>query len=78
MRLPKDLPADRLIKVLQQMGYEVVRQRGSHVRLRHMGPPTHSISVPNHAVLKVGTLHAILTDVARMRSIEISAIAEML
>jgi predicted RNA binding protein YcfA (HicA-like mRNA interferase family) len=63
---------------LKQIGYDVVRQKGSHVRLRHIGPPMHLISVPNHAALKVGTLRAILTEVARMRSIDPGSIAAML
>jgi len=78
MKLPRDVSADRLIRVLEHLGCQVLRQKGSHIRLRHNGPPVHLLTVPRHTALKTGTLHAILSEVARMRSIEISSIAEML
>ena len=78
MKLPRDVSADRLIKTLKSLGYEVVRQRGSHIKLRHLGPPTHVVSVPNHNPLKKGTLHAILGEVARIRAVSVDEIREML
>ena len=33
MKLPRDMDAAQLIKVLQRIGYRVVRQPGSHIRL---------------------------------------------
>ncbi|MCC6390409.1 MAG: type II toxin-antitoxin system HicA family toxin [Bryobacterales bacterium] len=58
------MSGDRLIRTLQQVGYSIVRQRGSHVRLRHPGPPVHGVTVPLHNPLKTGTLHGILAEVA--------------
>lgn len=78
MKLPADVSADRLINALKHLGYQVVRQKGSHIRLRHDGPPAHSISVPNHNPLKKGTLHGILTDVAAIRSISMEELIEQL
>ena len=78
MKLPRDATAVRLIRVLEIHGYRVVRQKGSHVRLKHDGPPVHLITVPRHNPLKTGTLHAILTEVAQMRSIPVGVLAEML
>ena len=53
----------QLIRVLEQLGWEVVRQRGSHVRLRH--PERSSfLVVPLHRELKRGTLNGILRDAA--------------
>jgi predicted RNA binding protein YcfA (HicA-like mRNA interferase family) len=78
MKLPRDVPAERLIRVLERLGYQVLRQKGSHVRLRHEGPPAHLVTVPCHGPLKIGTLHAILAEVSQMRSIAINSIAEML
>lgn len=34
MKLPRDTDARELIKALQRIGYQVVRQSGSHIRLR--------------------------------------------
>ena len=78
MKLPRGVAAERLIRALGQVGYEVVRQKGSHVRLRHPGPPAHMITVPLHNPLKTGTLHAILAEVAFMRSITIESLSELL
>jgi predicted RNA binding protein YcfA (HicA-like mRNA interferase family) len=70
MRLPRDLDARELIKLLERLGYRVERQTGSHVRLRTDHPSPHSITIPNHSPLKVGTLAAILADVAGQRGID--------
>jgi predicted RNA binding protein YcfA (HicA-like mRNA interferase family) len=37
VKLPRGVSADRLIRALESFGYAVVRQKGSHVRLRHDG-----------------------------------------
>ncbi len=78
MKLPRGVSADRLIRALGRLGYRVIRQKGSHVRLRHEGPPAHSITVPLHNPLKTGTLHGIVSEVAQMRSITIESLAELL
>jgi predicted RNA binding protein YcfA (HicA-like mRNA interferase family) len=64
--------------MLERLGYRVIRQKGSHIRLRHQGPPVHSISVPSHNTLKTGTLHALLTDVAHARDMDVDSIVELL
>lgn len=78
MKLPRDVSGDRLIRALEHLGYKVVRQKGSHVRLRHEGPPPHAITVPLHNPLKTGTLHSILADVALMRSVTVESVVELL
>jgi predicted RNA binding protein YcfA (HicA-like mRNA interferase family) len=52
---------ERLIKALRQEGWEVVRQRGSHVRLKKSGR-RNALVVPLHKELKRGTLGGILRD----------------
>jgi predicted RNA binding protein YcfA (HicA-like mRNA interferase family) len=51
----------QLVAVLERLGWQVLRQRGSHVRLRH---PDRSVFlvVPLHRELKKGTLNGILRD----------------
>ena len=78
MKLPRGVSADRLIRALEQVGYEVVRQKRSHVRLRRQGPPAHTITVPLHNLLKTGTLHGILAEVATVLSITVEALARLL
>ncbi len=63
MKLPRDIDAAQLIKALQRVGYRVVRQSGSHIRLQ-CDEPAHSVTIPNHSPLRIGTLSAILGDVA--------------
>jgi predicted RNA binding protein YcfA (HicA-like mRNA interferase family) len=48
---------EKLIKLLKKLGYEVVRQRGSHVRLEKDTPiGKHKITVPYHDEIARGTL----------------------
>jgi predicted RNA binding protein YcfA (HicA-like mRNA interferase family) len=78
MKLPRGVSADRLIRALERLGYNVIRQKGSHLRLFHEGPRVHSISVPLHNPLKTGTLHGILVEVAQVQSISIETLIELL
>ena len=78
MKLPRGVAADRLIRALEHIGYEVIRQKGSHVRLRHPGPPVHMITVPLHNPLKTSTLHGILAEVALMRTITVESLSNLL
>ena len=68
MSLPRDLTGDRLATLLRRYGYRPVRQRGSHLRLSApCGNGDHHITIPRHRQLRVGTLNAILWDVANFR-----------
>jgi predicted RNA binding protein YcfA (HicA-like mRNA interferase family) len=51
----------RLVKALERAGWQVARQRGSHVRLKHRDHRV-SLTVPLHRELKRGTLSGILGD----------------
>ncbi len=78
MKLPREVSGDRVIRALQRLGYSIVRRKGSHVRLQHPGPPTHTVTVPLHDSLKTGTLHGILAEVASIRSTTVESLAELL
>ena len=54
MKVPRGVSAARLIRALEHLGYETTRQKGSHVRMRHPGPPAHTITVPLGHSLKIG------------------------
>ena len=64
MRLPRDLRGEELAALLGQYGYEVTRQTGSHMRLTTTLRGEHHVTIPCHRSLRVGTLSAILRDVA--------------
>ena len=64
MKLPRNLDAKELVKALKALGYRQVRQTGSHIRLETDQPSIHAVTIPNHSPLRVGTLAAILADIA--------------
>jgi len=63
-RLPRDLSGDELVRALRGLGYRESRQTGSHLRLTTQEGGEHHITIPRHSPLRVGTLAAILNDVA--------------
>ena len=57
------LSGEELIRVLRKYGYEIVRQKGSHVRLRNeTNLERLPVTVPLHKELAKGTLKNILSD----------------
>jgi len=55
------LSGGRLVKALERAGWQVTRQRGSHVRMKHPDRRI-PVTVPLHRELKRGTLSGILND----------------
>ena len=49
----------KLVRVLERLGFTLDRQRGSHMILFRAEPPT-TVTVPDHRELDRGTLRAIL------------------
>lgn len=78
MKLPRDLDGDALIRALGRIGYRKTRQVGSHVRLTLRDHPEHRVTVPLHAPLRVGTLAAVLDDVAARHGVDRAALLERL
>ncbi len=65
MKLPRDLAGEQLASLLRRYGYQITRQTGSHLRLVSTARGSeHHITIPRHKELRVGTLNAILSDVA--------------
>ncbi|MFW5877457.1 MAG: type II toxin-antitoxin system HicA family toxin [Myxococcota bacterium] len=60
-KLPR-VSGRQAIQVFERLGYEVVRQRGSHVRLRHPDGLRPPLTVPDHRELKAGLLRALIRD----------------
>ncbi len=48
------------VRAFRKLGYEVDHQTGSHVILRH--PSMRRLTVPNHRVLAIGTLRALIRE----------------
>jgi predicted RNA binding protein YcfA (HicA-like mRNA interferase family) len=64
MRIPRDIDGDKLATLLSGFGYEITRQAGSHIRLTTSRNGEHHLTIPRHRPLKVGTLNAVVNDVA--------------
>ncbi|MEX0785243.1 MAG: type II toxin-antitoxin system HicA family toxin [Dehalococcoidia bacterium] len=51
--------------LLRPYGYEITRQSGSHVRITSTIKGTeHHVTIPAHKELRIGTLSAVITEVA--------------
>jgi predicted RNA binding protein YcfA (HicA-like mRNA interferase family) len=62
------LSGEQLIRILEKFGYVRVRQKGSHVRLRHLSNPERKpVTVPLHPAVARGTLRNILRDAGLTR-----------
>lgn len=47
----------QVIKALQKIGFQSVRQRGSHIRLSRIKNNTKQLlTIPNHKIIRKGTL----------------------
>lgn len=64
MKLPRNISAAELISSLRKFGYEISRQKGSHIRVTTQSNNQHHLTIPNHDPIKLGTLSSILADVA--------------
>lgn len=69
MKIPRDITGVQLVALLKVYGYEVTRQKGSHIRLTTNNPKEHHLTIPHHNPLKIGTLSDILNDVALQQNI---------
>ena len=50
------------VAAFRRLGYEIDRQRGSHVILRQPQPPNRRLTVPDHRELAKGTLRALIRE----------------
>jgi len=77
-RLPV-ISGDKLIKLLVNVGYEIIRQKGSHVRLRKITEAgEHNITVPKHSEIAKGTLNDILSKISIWNNMPKEQLIEML
>jgi len=78
MRLPRDLSGDELAALLRQYGYQATRQTGSHMRLTTYRDGEHHLTIPRHKSLRIGTLNAILRDVAQHLGMDRGVLVKLL
>lgn len=64
MKLPRSTSGPELVRALRILGYQVTRQKGSHIRVTtQMGGQNHE-TIPNHNPIKPGLLHGVLKRIA--------------
>ena len=73
----RPLKASEVIKALNAVGFEKVRQRGSHFRLHH--PDGRRVTVPDHAGEEIGRglLRKILRDAKMSQDVFINLLSEL-
>ena len=65
MKLPRQISGEELARLLHRYGYQITRQTGSHLRLTSKFKGSeHHLTIPAHKDLRVGTLSAVLAEVA--------------
>ena len=63
--MPKLYSSEYIIKVLKGKGFNIISQKGSHVKLRKLGQPTLTVVVPaGRKETAVGTFRSILKQSA--------------
>ncbi len=79
MKLPRDVSGEELALRLARFGYRLVRQTGSHMRLvsSYRGAE-HRLTIPRHGVIRVGTLHQILREIAEYLDLDRDALLRAL
>ena len=78
MKLPRDVSGQDLARRLRPLGYDVTRQVGSHMRLTTRERGEHSVTIPAHDELRVGTLEYILASVAHHLGLDRDELAQQL
>lgn len=80
MKLPRDLSGAEVARRLaRHYGYRVTRSRGSHMTVTLIaGDDQHQVTVPRHRDVRIGTLDAIIADVAAFLGLSKQAVRDTL
>ena len=71
MKMPRDLSGRELVKILcKHWGYVELKQEGSHIIIQTETPSRQRIPVPDHKMLRIGTLNSILRFVAVHKGVQ--------
>jgi predicted RNA binding protein YcfA (HicA-like mRNA interferase family) len=61
-KLPS-ISGEQAVKCFEKLGYHVVRQRGSHIRMHHKFDKSKKpITIPRHKMLGKGLIHKLIRD----------------
>ena len=75
MKLPRDLSGRQVVQGLcRDWEYRVVNEQGSHIILQTEKPKHQRLAVPDHTVLRIGTLSSILRAVSQHKGVDRDAL----
>lgn len=78
MKLPRDVSGRELVKALRILGYELTRQKGSHMRITTQIGGEHHEVVPDHSPVRPGTLSSLLKSIGAHHGLSVEALIEKL
>jgi predicted RNA binding protein YcfA (HicA-like mRNA interferase family) len=78
MKLPRDVSGLELVKALRVLGYELTRQKGSHMRVTTQQGGEHHEVIPAHSPIKTGTLSSIVKSVAAHHGLDVETLLRQL
>ena len=80
MKLPRGLSGSEVAGLLaRHYGYRATRTKGSHMTVTlKIGADSHNVTIPQHRTLRVGTLDAIVGEVARFLGLSKRTVRETL
>jgi predicted RNA binding protein YcfA (HicA-like mRNA interferase family) len=78
VRTPRNVSGPDLLKALRVLGYERIRQDGSHIRLTTQLDGEFHVTVPDHHSIKIGTFKSILKHVAAHHGLTVDELLEKL
>jgi len=57
----KTLSGEDIVKILQMFGFEIISQKGSHIKMRRINSAgsKETLVIPNHKTVSLGTLVSI-------------------
>ena len=78
MKTPRNVSGPELLKALRVLGYERIRQDGSHIRLTTQLDGEFHVTVPEHHPIKIGTFKSILKLIAAHHGLTVDELLEKL
>jgi predicted RNA binding protein YcfA (HicA-like mRNA interferase family) len=78
MRLPRDIDGAQLTRALSVLGYQITRQKGSHIRVTTQRDGENHEVIPAHQPIKTGTLASILKRIAAHHRLTVDELLEIL
>jgi len=67
-KMSRDLSGDTVMKILKRNTFQFLRQGNGHTILeKKLNAESISVSVPNHDIVRIGTLHKIIRDSRKTR-----------